>query len=147
MWGSPNAPRGLEGLICFSPCPFPDESEYACQIWSRSGQCFGSFPRFVNYLPPKPPTMPPGLSCGKFVQVGTIPRSIHICVPNLVMIGPAVWPSIVDRQVDTHTHTHTHTHARTHARTHTHTHTHTQNLYYYIDIDNNVKISGISHLT
>ena len=35
--------------------------------------------------------------------VGTILRSIRICVPNLVMIGPAVWPPILDRQTDTHT--------------------------------------------
>ena len=27
----------------------------------------------------------------------------HICVPNLVMIGPAVWPPILDRQTHTHT--------------------------------------------
>ena len=39
-----------------------------------------------------------------FFLVGTIPRSIRIYVPNLVMIGPAVWPPILD--------------------------THTQNLYY-----------------
>ena len=45
--------------------------------------------------------------------------SMHICVPNLVMIGPVVWPPIAD------TRTHRHTHARTHAHTH--------NLY-YIDI-------------
>ena len=53
---------------------------------------------------------------GPFFLVGTIPRSIRIYVPNLVMIGPAVWPPILDRHI------------------HTHTHTHTQNLY-YIDID------------
>ena len=51
----------------------------------------------------------PGHSWGQYL-VGTIPRSIRICVPNLVMIGPAVWPPILDRQ------------------------THRQNLY-YIDID------------
>ena len=33
-------------------------------------------------------------------MVGTIPRSIRICMPNLVMIGPVVWPPILDR----HTH-------------------------------------------
>ena len=63
---------------------------------------------------PSDPTLP-GHSWGQYL-VGTIPRSIRICVANLVMIGPAVWPPILDRQ------------------THTHTHTHTQNLY-YIDID------------
>ena len=57
---------------------------------------------------PSDPTLP-GHSWGQYL-VGTIPRSIRICVPNLVMIGPAVWPPILDRQ------------------------THTQNLY-YIDID------------
>ena len=53
---------------------------------------------------------------GPMFLVGTIPRSFRICVPNLVMIGPAVWPPIVDR--------HTHTHRQTDR----------QNLY-YIDID------------
>ena len=53
---------------------------------------------------PSDPTLP-GHSWGQYL-VGTIPRSIRICVPNLVMIGPAVWPPILDRQ------------------------THTQNLYY-----------------
>ena len=61
---------------------------------------------------PSDPTLP-GHSWGQYL-VGTIPRSIRICVPNVVMIGPAVWPPILDRQ----------------------THTHTQNLY-YIDIDIN----------
>ena len=57
----------------------------------------------------------------RFVE-GTIPRSIHICMPNLVMIGPAVWPLIVD----THARTHTHTHTRARAR---------NIILYYIDID------------
>ena len=56
---------------------------------------------------PSDPTLPVH-SWGQFL-VGTIPRSIRICVPNLVMIGPAVWPPILDRQTDTHTHTHTQT--------------------------------------
>ena len=56
---------------------------------------------------PSDPTLS-GHSWGQYL-VGTIPRSIRICVPNLVMIGPAVWPPILDRQ------------------------THRQNLY-YIDI-------------
>ena len=60
---------------------------------------------------PSDPTLP-GHSWGQFL-VGTIPRYIRICVPNLVMIGPAVWPPILDR--------------------HTHTQTDRQNLY-YIDI-------------
>ena len=50
---------------------------------------------------PSDPTLP-GHSWGQYL-VGTIPRSIRICVPNVVMIGPAVWPPILDR----HTHTHT----------------------------------------
>ena len=45
---------------------------------------------------PSDPTLP-GHSRGQYL-VGTIPRSIRICVPNLVMIGPAVWPPILDRQ-------------------------------------------------
>ena len=53
---------------------------------------------------PSDPTLP-GHSWGQYL-VGTIPGSIRICVPNLVMFGPAVWPPILDRQTDTHTHTH-----------------------------------------
>ena len=48
----------------------------------------------------------------------------HICMPNLVMIGPAVWPPILDR----------------------HTHTHTQNLY-YIDIDIYIYIYQVMQLS
>ena len=50
---------------------------------------------------PSDPTLP-GHSWGQYL-VGTIPRSIRICVPNVVMIGPAVWPPILDRQTHTHT--------------------------------------------
>ena len=50
---------------------------------------------------PSDPTLP-GHSWGQFL-VGTIPRSIRICVPNLVMIGPAVWPPILDRHTDRQT--------------------------------------------
>ena len=64
--------------------------------------------RLAEEAGPSDPTLP-GHSWGQYL-VGTIPRSIRIFVPNLVMIGPAVWPPILDRQ------------------------THTQNLY-YIDID------------
>ena len=67
----------------------------------------------------------------RFVE-GTIPRSIHICMPNLVMIGPAVWPLIVD----------------THARTHTHTHTRARAcniIVYYIDIDRYLIIDPTSY--
>ena len=53
---------------------------------------------------PNEPTLPDH-TWDHFFLVGTIPRSIRIYVPNLVMIGPAVWPPILDR----HTHTHTHT--------------------------------------
>ena len=49
---------------------------------------------------PSDPTLP-GHSRGQYL-VGTIPRSIRICVPTLVMIGPAVWPPILDRQTHTH---------------------------------------------
>ena len=51
---------------------------------------------------PNEPTLPDH-TWDHFFLVGTIPRSIGIYVPNLVMIGPAVWPPILDR----HTHTHT----------------------------------------
>ena len=65
--------------------------------WSRRlvSTCFGPW---FHWAHPSRPFMGPIL----FVLVGTIPRSIRICVPNVVMIGPAVWPPILDR----HTHTH-----------------------------------------
>ena len=82
-------PLGARGVNLFSRCPFADESAYVCQLWSRLVQRFGSFHRFVLLLPPKPPIMPSGLSYVylEMVQVGTICRSIQICVPNLVMIN------------------------------------------------------------
>ena len=61
------------------------------------------------FLPPKIQTSIP-LGGGQFFLGRNHPRSIHICVPNVVMIGPAIWPPILDRP------------------------THTQHLY-YIDID------------
>ena len=40
---------------------------------------------------------------GQFFLVGTISRSIRICMPNLVMIGPVVLPPILDRHTDRQT--------------------------------------------
>ena len=99
---SPKMPPDVSRGSFFCLCPFQDESAHACQIGSRSVQSFGSCPRFSNCIPPETPKMPPGLPRSSFVSVGTIPRSIHIDVPNLVMIGPAVWPPIVARQTHTH---------------------------------------------
>ena len=55
------------------------------------------------FYPINPPKCPLGCRGVNFFYVGTILRSIRICLPNLVMIGPAVWPPILNR----HTHTHT----------------------------------------
>ena len=65
----------------------------------------------------------------RFVE-GTIPRYSHICMPNLVRIGPAVWPLIVD------THARTHTHTRARARTQHN---------FYIDIDRYLIIDPTSY--
>ena len=43
---------------------------------------FGEWPQWAH---------PCGPYTGTFLYVRTIPRSIHICVPNLVTIGPTVW--------------------------------------------------------
>ena len=61
-----------------------------------------TFPGLLIILPPTIPTSTTlGGGGGQFVEVGTIPRSIRICVPNLVMIGPAVSPPILDRHTYT----------------------------------------------
>ena len=39
---------GVRGFNLFSLFPFPDESEYVCQVWSGSVQGFGSFPRYPS---------------------------------------------------------------------------------------------------
>ena len=53
------------GVTFFNLHPFRDESAYVCQIWSRSVQWFGIFPRFVTFfLPHKPPKMPPWVVVG-----------------------------------------------------------------------------------
>ena len=53
----PKTPRGIEGRIVFSLCPFPDESADLYQIWCQSVQPFDSFPILLNVcsLPPMPP--------------------------------------------------------------------------------------------
>ena len=67
-----------------------------------------SFEEWPHWAHPSGPYM------GQFF-LGRNHSQIRIYVPNLVMIGPAVWPPILDR--------HTHTRARAHAHAHTHTHT------------------------
>ena len=42
-------PLGARGVNYFRLCHFPGESGYVCQIWSRSVQWLGSFPRFMNW--------------------------------------------------------------------------------------------------
>ena len=50
------SPWGLEELIVFSVCPFPDESAHVCQ-WVHP---LGSYSRFLNFWPLKPPKCPLG---------------------------------------------------------------------------------------
>ena len=50
-----NAPWGIEGLIAFGLCLFPDESADVYQIWCESVRLFDSFPRLLNLWHPKPP--------------------------------------------------------------------------------------------
>ena len=53
------SPWGLEELIVFSLCPFPDESAGVYQIWWQLVHPFGSYSRFVNFWPPKTPQNAP----------------------------------------------------------------------------------------
>ena len=55
-----NSPWGIEGLIVFSLCTFPDESAGMYQIWCQLIHPFGSYSRFVNIWPPKTPQTPLG---------------------------------------------------------------------------------------
>ena len=55
----PNAPWGIEGLIVFSLCPFPDESAGVYQIWCQLVHPFGSYSRFLIFWPPKTPQNSP----------------------------------------------------------------------------------------
>ena len=54
-----NPPWGIEGIIVFSLCPFPDESAGVYQIWCQLVHPFGSYSRFVNFWPPKTPQNAP----------------------------------------------------------------------------------------
>ena len=54
-----NAPWGIEGLIVFSLCPFPDESAGVYQIVCQLVHLFGSYSRFLNFWPPKTPQNAP----------------------------------------------------------------------------------------
>ena len=87
-WPPPNAPWARVVNFC-SLCPFPGESVYVPQIWSRSFQWFGSFPRFMNWWSPNPPHAP-RVSRGTFVYPMSIPRLICIRVSNLDPIGLVV---------------------------------------------------------
>ena len=47
-----NSSLGIEGLIVFSICPFPDESADVYQIWCQSVQPFGRFSRLLHFVTP-----------------------------------------------------------------------------------------------
>ena len=63
----PQCPRGIEGRIVFSLCPFQDESADMYQIWCQSVQPFDSFPRHLNLWPPKTPWNAPWGIAGRLV--------------------------------------------------------------------------------
>ena len=54
----PKCPLGIEGLIVFSLCPFPDESAGVYLILCQLVHPFESYSRFLNFWPPKPPPPP-----------------------------------------------------------------------------------------
>ena len=45
-----------------------------------------AFPDLWLFLPPKPPTMPPGLSCGTLFSGRNHSQIYHICVPKLHLL-------------------------------------------------------------
>ena len=57
----PKKPWGIEGLIVFSLCPFPDESADLYQIWCQPVQPIDSFPIFWICDPLAPPNSPWGI--------------------------------------------------------------------------------------
>ena len=75
---SPPCPVGSWVVNCL--CPFPDESAYMCQIWSRSVQRFGIFPTFLNLWPPNPLQMPLDVSRGYFFLTYIHSQmNLHMC--------------------------------------------------------------------
>ena len=94
-----------------TPNPPPTLTRYPPTDHTRVGKQIIDFLEAVHdisrtpggFTPLKCPSFGPRWVGGSFFLVGTIPRYIRICVPNLVMIGPVVWPPILDR----HTHTQT----------------------------------------
>ena len=70
---------GTDGKLGFSLCPFPDEPSDVNQIWCQSD----SFPRLLNWWPPKTPQVPSLCFKGQFVWRISIPIWICTCVPNL----------------------------------------------------------------
>ena len=55
----PNAPWGIEGLIVWSLCPFPDESAGMYQMLCQLVHPFDRYSRFLNFWPPKTPQNSP----------------------------------------------------------------------------------------
>ena len=76
-----NSPLGIEGLIVFSICPFPDESADGHHIWCQSIQPFGRFSRLFNFVIPKSPQNAPcgigGLIVLAYVQSQMNPQTCN----------------------------------------------------------------------
>ena len=89
-----------ENLV--SLCPFPDISDHVCHIWCQSVQPFGSFSRFLNLLPPKPPMCSLRHTWQICFWPTILSRSTCTCVPNLGPIGPQTAACI---RLDGYTHT------------------------------------------
>ena len=70
-----NTPWGIEGRLVFSPCLFPDESADMNQSWCQ----WASFPRLLNWWPPKTPQVPPCVLraiCLAYIQSH---MNLHMC--------------------------------------------------------------------
>ena len=110
-------PGGIEGLIVFSLCTFPDESAGVYQIWCQLVHPFGSYSRFLNFWPPKsenpPPPNPPWVTRADFYLAHYhLEMNLHVCAkfgPDRTT-GDDVYTvgrihTQTDRQTDRHTHT------------------------------------------
>ena len=84
------SPWGLEELIVFSLCPFPDESAHVCQIWCQWVHPLGSYSRFLNVWPlkPPPPNAPSGIE-GLIVFFAHVHSQMN--PQACTKFGPPVW--------------------------------------------------------
>ena len=112
-------PWGLEELIVFSLCPFPDESAHVCQILCQLVHPFGRYSRFLNFRSHKPQPCWVTRVWFLFSPLPFGDESACVC---------QIWSQSDHRR------------RRVYARKDTHTHTHTLS---YIDIDMQMVVGSV----